>query len=307
MSTIITGTPLNDALNGTTGADLINAGAGNDVVNGNGGNDNINGAAGDDIVHGVKGNDTLVGGAGNDRLIGGGGNDQIHGDRPFETENRSGVPSPGAGNDILIGGRGRDSLYGGGGNDKLKGGDGRDFLDGGDGNDYLDGGADNDRLEGGRGNDTLMGGAGNDVLIGESGDDRLQGGTGSDTYIFYNTGNEGNDIIVENKESSAKATDVVRLSGTIKTKDVLFFRQGNDLVMGYKNSNNTVTMQDYFAGRVIERFEAPSSGQFLDFNDINNIVSQIASLSGGATYTSMADFKANFTAMDSLSFGWEKM
>ena len=66
------------------------------------GNDEIRGSAGDDEFHGGAGDDTIYGGAGNDMLYGDDGNDTIFGED---------------GNDMIYGGAGNDYLYGGAGDD----------------------------------------------------------------------------------------------------------------------------------------------------------------------------------------------
>ena len=164
-----------------------------------------------DVINGWQSNDTIYGRDGNDRIFGNAGNDTLHGDA------------------------GDDTLYGNEGDDRLLGGEG---------NDTLDGGNDNDQLEGGVGNDILRGQAGSDTLEGGAGDDTLEGGGFfSDTYVFY-TGH-GRDTVRDYAANDAQA-DTLRFVGT-KAKNVVFSREGNDLVVKAYGRDDQVTLKDYFA------------------------------------------------------------
>ena len=171
-----------------------------------------------DVINGWQSNDTIYGRDGNDRIFGNAGNDTLHGDA------------------------GDDTLYGNEGDDRLLGGEG---------NDTLDGGNDNDQLEGGVGNDILRGQAGSDTLEGGAGDDTLEGGGFfSDTYVFY-TGH-GRDTVRDYAANDAQA-DTLRFVGT-KAKNVVFSREGNDLVVKAYGRDDQVTLKDYFASSNGDRY-----------------------------------------------------
>ena len=174
-------------------------------------NDALYGDDGDDELYGMLGDDTLYGGNGHDTLSGDSGDDLLAG---------------GAGNDILRGDDGRDMLYGDDGADELHGGAGNDWLSGGQGDDILNGGTGNDRLSGGVGNDTL------------------NGGSGSDTYLF-NAG-DGQDTIAKNSSVSGDS-DTLRFGEGMMAASAIVQRSGNDLVIAFKDSEDSVTVKDYFS------------------------------------------------------------
>ncbi|MCW2482132.1 calcium-binding protein [Candidatus Symbiopectobacterium sp. NZEC135] len=186
---------------------------------------------------------TLVGVAGHDKLRGSDYPDKIYG---------------GGGNDLLLGAGGNDILYGGDGHDNLKGGIGNDELMGEEGNDILYGFTGSDNLFGGAGDDTLNGGAGNDELMGGANNDLLQGGSGSDIYHFRS--GDGTDIITECKRTP-KDVDILRFGAGILPDQVILQRSQvgsrNDLVLKVSNSDDSVTIKDFFGllGPQVERVE----------------------------------------------------
>ncbi|WP_306807346.1 calcium-binding protein, partial [Snodgrassella alvi] len=139
-------------------------------------------------------------------------------------------------NDIISGGKGNDTLWGKAGDDILNGDDGDDILNGDDGNDTLNGGAGNDTLNGGAGYDILIGGTGNDILKG--GDDH------KDRYEFE--AGHGQDIIYDKGYQGHKDSynDVV-FKGT-NLADAHFTRSGNDLVIQAYDTDDSLTLPDYF-------------------------------------------------------------
>ncbi|MGI0117605.1 calcium-binding protein [Zooshikella sp. RANM57] len=185
------------------------------------GADKLYGTSGNDVLSGLGGNDTLYGGAGNDRLEGGAGSDQLRGQE---------------GNDELLGGADNDKLYGDNGDDQLDGGAGDDSLNGGKGQDQLVGGDGNDSLDGSHGDDVLTGGAGNDYLT---------GGAGNDTYHFGR--GDGQDRI-NNYDRGANRVDVLQLGEGIGADEVVVTRNGDDLYLKLKGSNDLVRVQNYFNG-----------------------------------------------------------
>lgn len=98
---------------------------------------------------------------------------------------------------FLIGGNGQDDLFGSAADEELSGGNGNDTARAGSGDDQLNGGRGNDWLSGDAGNDQLFGENGDDQLTGGSGGDLLTGGRGADYFIFDNSGETGDDQILD--------------------------------------------------------------------------------------------------------------
>ncbi|WP_150050569.1 calcium-binding protein [Methylomonas rhizoryzae] len=173
------------------------------------------------VLTGNAGNNSLTGYASDDALNGLDGSDRLNGQ---------------AGDDTLNGGSGDDVLYGGADNDDLQGGLGDDTLYGEQGNDTLDGGS---------GNDSLNGGDGSDVLDGGEGDDSLVGGAGADTYLFG--AHSGNDVI-NNYDADVLGTnpDTIELGQGLQPENLLFERQGNDLLITSLGTGNSLRVSYYF-------------------------------------------------------------
>ena len=185
----------------------------------------------------------------------------IAGTLPVVPENLDNTIIGSAGDDALFGFAGDDVIYGLDGNDTLIGGDGIDLVYGGPGDDHL-----SDAMPSGdgeySGNALLDGGAGNDVLAPNDGEGGqfiagqnsffLAGGSGDDfidvglsdysSVIAFNRG-DGQDVL-ENYEWD----DVVSLGGGIAAADLVFSRDGSDLVMqaGGGDSMRFVNAYGYF-------------------------------------------------------------
>ena len=103
-------------------------------------------------------------------------------------------------------------------------------------------------MKGGAGNDLLHGLSGNDTLDGGAGDDRLYGGAGNDTYRFGRDG--GRDTITD-----AEGSNTVRFAKGIKPQDLTLkkiihpYGGETDWVIGFKDSEDTLTIQDQTGGR----------------------------------------------------------
>ncbi|MEI7473593.1 MAG: calcium-binding protein [bacterium] len=176
------------------------------------------------------------------------------------------------------------------GNDNLSGAWSNDTIYGLAGNDYLDGGVDtshgypeeggSDYLDGGAGNDTIMGYEGNNTLIGGAGDDYVSGASGNDTYIF-NRG-DGNDHISDSDpdtpEGGGSFNDILKFGPSITQNDVEFTRQGEDIKVNIKNSNDSIVINSWYLSEdygynnfQIERFEF-ADGSVLTNTDVDNII-----------------------------------
>ncbi|EPJ49289.1 MAG: hypothetical protein OFPII_01710 [Osedax symbiont Rs1] len=116
------------------------------------------------------------------------------------------------------------------------------------GNDVVTGAINNDVLVSGDGNDTINGGAGDDLLI---------GGDGDDVYIFDS--NSGKDIIVD-----VNGQNIIRFTGSIGFNDVAsgLMKSGNDLILKVSNTNNQVTIKNFFTlANTFEKIEFVVGGQ----------------------------------------------
>jgi Ca2+-binding RTX toxin-like protein len=155
-------------------------------------------------------------------------------------------------NNVINGGDGNDFLYGGDGNDILKGDKGwgghegviesHDVLFGEGGDDTLEGGEGNDVLYGGSGNDKVLGGTGNDQLIGGKGNDLLDGEVGYNKYIFSK--GDGQDTIGASRYRSS--SDELVFTSEISPKDVVFAREGINLVFRILDTDDKITIRGYF-------------------------------------------------------------
>jgi Ca2+-binding RTX toxin-like protein len=113
------------------------------------------------------------------------------------------------------------------------------------GDNILNGTPGDDLMDGGAGNDTLNGIAGHDVLTGGPGNDLLNGGLGDDTYLFGR--GDGNDILLET--DTAEGGDILRFSEDIAWADVEIIRNGKDLIFTLKDTGDSVTLQQWKAGK----------------------------------------------------------
>ncbi|WP_144392159.1 calcium-binding protein [Pleionea sediminis] len=154
-----------------------------------------------------------------------------------------------------------DFLDGLGGDDQLFGLGGDDFLHAGAGNDYLDGGA---------GNDTQFGGAGDDQLGGDVGNDLLVGGAGDDRYVFRP--GAGQDII--DNSVGEDGTDWLLFTGDITSDRLNFSRSGNDMVITISNSDDKVTVKNWYLGNEYRiDYIQPSGGSGISASRIETMVS----------------------------------
>ena len=163
-------------------------------------------------------------------------------------------------------------------NDILTGGNFGDTLTGNDGDDVIDGGAGNDTLKGNSGNDTLIGGKGNDRLEGSYGDDTYiwNLGDGFDTIYDYNGGNTDNDTI--------------KFGEGISFEDLLFERDGNNLVI-YVNNDKTqgITIQNYYSSySQVEKLEF-ADGTIVETSSVSIVEPEEPSENAGQTISGTSD------------------
>ncbi len=284
---ILTGGPGNDVLDGGAGDDTLGGAGGNDQIYGAGGNDVLNGGDGSDALYGQAGDDTLDGGTGNDYLDGEVGNDAyVFGNGCGQDVVSDYDWTPGNTDTVRMGEevaptavtvtRDQYSLYLSlnNGADRLtlqywfRGwnyiGDGYKiervaFADGTvwdiaalkakanvatENADYLEGTPEDDVIDGLGGNDVISTGGGNDTLNGGSGNDQLYGGDGNDTYLF-GVG-DGQDRIASQEWNQAKQ-DIVRFNEGVAPANVLVSRQWDDLILKVRDTQNQLTVWNYFA------------------------------------------------------------
>lgn len=213
------------------------------------------------------------------------------------------------------------------GNDTITGGDTADIIYGMDGNDLINGGGGADFLHGGRGNDTLYGGDGNDTLIGGEGDNTLEGGGGNDTYIYAG---DGKDAVLDekwaivreqqwhqdnyytdwypvwvevSKELVDAGDDVISFGKNVTPEDLTITKDGNNLVFGLKNTNNTLTIKNWYASdkQRVETFQF-ADGLILN---ANQILSMITGSTGNDTIngTANGDFIFTTGGNDTITMG----
>ena len=163
-------------------------------------------------------------------------------------------------------GDGRDAIYGSKKGDKLYGQEGDDYIEGGAGNDVLYGGAGNDSLYGQEGDDYLEGGAGNDYL---------NGGAGNDTYVFSK--GDGKDTIYD-QDSNPDNKDRIQLGYDIL--NTVFKRDGSNLCIGFADSTDTITINNWYSGSSYQIEEIKSS----DNRSITNVQLQLM-IDAMAAYT----------------------
>ena len=85
------------------------------------------------------------------------------------------------------------------------------------------------------GSDTIYGTNGSDKINAREGSDIIYGGAGSDTYEFKK--GDGNDILY--------VEGINNLQFTSDIEDKTYTWSGNDLVIGYNNNTDSVTIKDY--------------------------------------------------------------
>ena len=117
------------------------------------------------------------------------------------------------------------------------------FIYGLGGDDTLYGGSGNDTLDGGDGNDTIYSGYRNGVLIGGEGNDKLYGGSGEVTYVFGK--NFGQDSIYYLNRGQAQ-NSIIQFLDDWKISDFIFRASGGDLIIAAQNSNDQISIKNYF-------------------------------------------------------------
>lgn len=217
------------------------------VLHGNDGKNDLSGGAGNDNLYGHAGDDILDGESGADFMVGGEGNDIYYVDQAGDTV----VECADEGMDTVL----TSISYTAGdhvenltllGDDDLN-------LTGNELNNLLHGNDGNNILLGGDGCDQVFAHDGNDILDGGTGNDLLNGGSGFDTYLFGR--GYGNDTIVDYDQSEI-SNDRISFGRGISADDLELSRSGGDLVIGLKDSDDSLTISQWFdnADYQIEEF-----------------------------------------------------
>ncbi|MEW6351484.1 MAG: calcium-binding protein [Thermodesulfobacteriota bacterium] len=98
-------------------------------------------------------------------------------------------------------------------------------------------------LVAGGGNDQIWAGEGNDILDPGPGNDLLKGDLGNDTYIVRRY--SGNDTIID-VDPTPGNVDTIWLGSNLTPADVYLKRSGTDLVLRINDTEDKVTVKDYF-------------------------------------------------------------
>jgi len=130
--------------------------------------------------------------------------------------------------------------------------------------------AGSDVLSGGEGNDRLVGHPGA-ILDGGKGGDRHElwgGATGGPIGVVFARGGGHDSIMpgVENSDSPGNLSFDIRI-GEIAYRDLVVERDGEDLVLRIRDSQDRMAVPDFFAheGAVIDWIGAPVAPRLLDF------------------------------------------
>ncbi len=239
--------------------------------------------SGDDTVIGFYGADVIDGGAGNDTLEGLGGGDtylfgigsgqdtiiesiaSVYEDDPDTLSFKAGVTADDvgflkSGNDLLI------SIAGS--TDSLRIQD--QFLANSEVESFVfsdgtvltatDVAALAVASQGTSGNDTITGTSHADLIDGGAGNDLLEGGDGPDTYRFE--AGFGQDTIQETvAHFGTSDDDAIVFAAGLDAADLVLSRSGNDLILGFTGTTDTITVTDQFF----------HFGSFPGFSDIEHI------------------------------------
>lgn len=241
------------------GNDLIIAGDGNNTIYGGGGNDTIYVGSGENRIYAGSGDDVVYADEIGYDLDGGDGFDiysfafrdsSINLNANFWAEacNFEGVVGT-IYDDSIMGSGAADQINGYNGNDTLDGRVGNDLIFGDGGNDSILGGVGNDTLYGNDGHDTINGGLGDDYLIGGTGNDSLYGETGNDFYFLE--GAFGSDNVFEN---AGEGTDDRIVFNDLTLNNVVYGRNGNDLLFADSTMTNGVFVKDWFVNFGVDSF-----------------------------------------------------
>jgi Ca2+-binding RTX toxin-like protein len=124
------------------------------------------------------------------------------------------------------------------------------------------------------GNDTISGSNGNETFIGGKGNDSISGSGGNDTYIF-NLG-DGKDTITDNNSGYTDSDKIIFGEG-IETSDLIFSRQGYNLLINISGTDDTITIKNHYYTQYyrIENFQT-ADGSTLTYTNIEYLIQAMA-------------------------------
>ena len=127
----------------------------------------------------------------------------------------------------------------------------------------------------GDGRDAIYGSKNGDKLYGQEGDDYIEGGAGNDTYVFSK--GDGKDTIYD-QDSNPDNKDRIQLGYDIL--NTVFKRDGSNLCIGFADSTDTITINNWYSGSSYQIEEIKSS----DNRSITNVQLQLM-IDAMAAYT----------------------
>jgi Ca2+-binding RTX toxin-like protein len=212
------------------------------------------------------------------------------------------VVSVAAGSGRVLGTDNAESLLGSDEGETVTAFDGDDIVFGLGGDDLISGCEGNDQLSGGMGTDILFGAVGDDLLDGGVGNDYLNGGFGDDTYMLSR--GAGQDTVVD-YDATLGNRDVIRVAPDIANSEVLYWRSGNDLLVGIAGTSDVLRVQEWYLGPA-NRVEAI---QLADGSVIGADALAAARMRGSETAeviqgSDSADYIEALAGTDVLKGGW---
>jgi len=264
-------------------------------------------ALGGGIIKKATGVDTLTGGNFNDLLLAGQGNDTLNGGEGNDWLFAGTVDAQG--NATLNGNGGFDVLIAGVGNDTQNGNGNNDWLFGLSNNDTLNGNEGDDRLIAGNGNNTLNGNAGNDTLVAGPGDDTLNGNEGDDTFV-WGLGDGSTNLI---NDSQGDNDRLLIKQGVTAGQLLLGMKlasqddpagQWRDLVVGIAGSDDSVTINNQFAGTQtgVETIEL-WDGKSVTYTQLNQMIGKMQWAAPNVDLSDLKAIEANPTLRAILAEG----
>ncbi|WP_421716862.1 calcium-binding protein [Arcobacter arenosus] len=331
-SNFLFGNENNNIINGLENSDYIYGFRGDDYISGGDGDDIIVGGLGDDTISGDRGDDYLFGSFGNDKYLFnmGDGKDTIIEYESFCSEDIDTI-SFGEGiqadnvsfirkwNDLTIRLNENDSIqindwysyYDNHKIEKVSFFDGttlsiddvedRAILLGSDKKDNIQGYSSDDKIYGLEGNDKIHGYNGNDLIKGGKGNDYLKGGNGNDIYSFKL--GDGEDIVLDNF-----GDDAILLEGDIKSSDILFSWNREDLIINYSESDSIQIKKQKYTSKSIEKVQI-SDGSFITNSDIENLIQNMVAYAdeNGIDLTNQNEVRENSELMNIVSNSWNTL
>jgi Ca2+-binding RTX toxin-like protein len=212
------------------------------------------------------------------------------------------VVSVASGSGRILGTNDSESLLGSDEGETITAFDGDDIVFGLAGDDVISGCEGNDQLSGGMGLDVLFGAVGDDLLDGGAGNDYLNGGFGNDTYVLSR--GTGQDTVVD-YDSTPGNRDAIRVAPGIANSEVLYWRSGNDLLVGIAGTGDALRVQDWYLGPAnrVEALEL-ADGSVIGADDLAAARMRGSDSAEVVLGTDGADHIEALAGNDALKGGW---